>query len=87
MTPQPPNLHSKKNQSASLLLWIFSGLYVVAMVSFLMLSPIGMYGPQEAQPWLAPAVVLSTVSYGILTLLLWADEINSFEARPERRAP
>ena len=43
------------------------------MVWFL-LSAMGGYGAQEGQPWLVPAVVALTVSYGILMLLLWPHE-------------
>jgi fatty acid desaturase len=84
---QKPNLRSKKTQSASFLLWIISGLYLLTMVWFLLLSPMGGYGPQEEQPWLVPAVVVFTVSYGILMLLLWPHEIVSSEGRPERLVP
>jgi hypothetical protein len=47
---QKPNLRSEKIQSASFLLWIISGLYLLTMVWFLLLSPMGGYGPHEAQP-------------------------------------
>jgi fatty acid desaturase len=77
----------EKIQSASFLLWIISGLYLLTMVWFLLLSPMGGYGPHEAQPWLVPAVVAFTVSYGILMVLLWPHEIVSPEARPERLVP
>jgi hypothetical protein len=79
---QKPNLRSEKIQSAGFLIWIISGLYLLAMVGFL-LSP-GGYGAQEPQPWLVPAVVLFTVSYGILRLLLWPHEKDSPQGRPER---
>jgi len=55
---QKPNLRSEKIQSASFLLWIISGLYLLTMVWFLLLSPMGGYGPQEVQPWFVPAVVV-----------------------------
>jgi hypothetical protein len=84
---QKPNLRSEKIQSASFLLWIISGLYLLTMVWFLLLSPMGGYGPPEAQPWLMPAVVVITVSFGILMLLLWPHEIVSSEGRPERLVP
>jgi hypothetical protein len=84
---QKPNLRSEKIQSASFLLWIISGLYLLTMVWFLLLSPMGGYGPHEAQPRLVPAVVVFTVSYGILMLLLWPHEIVSSEGRPERLVP
>jgi hypothetical protein len=64
---QKPNLRSEKAHSANLLIWIISGLYLLAMVWFLLLSPMGEYGAQEAQSWLVPAVVMFTVSYGIFT--------------------
>lgn len=79
-----PNLRSERNHSASLLLWIISGLYPLMMVWFLMLSPIGGYGPQEAQPWLVSAVVACTVSYDILMVLLCLHEKVSPQGRPER---
>lgn len=81
------NLRSERDQSASFLIWIISGLYFLAMVWFLLLSPMGGYGPEEAQPWLAQAVVVFTVSYGILMLLLWQHEKASSEGRPERLVP
>ena len=51
---QLPNLRSEKDQSASFLIWIISGLYLIAMVWFL-LSAMGGYGAR-IQPWLVPAV-------------------------------
>ena len=84
---QKPNLRSEKIQSASFLLWIISGLYLLTMGWFLLLSPMGGYGPQEEQPWLVPAVVVFTVSYSILMLLLWPHEIVSSEGSPERLVP
>jgi hypothetical protein len=70
---------SKKNQSASFLIWIVSGLYLLTMVWFL-LTKMGNYDANETQPWLVPAVVAFTVCYGILMSLLWPDENVS----PER---
>ena len=84
---QRPNRRSEKDQSASFLIWIISGLYLLAMVWFLLLSPMGGYGTQEAQPWLVPAVVVFTVSYGILMLLLWPQEKVSSGGAPERLVP
>jgi cytochrome b subunit of formate dehydrogenase len=84
---QKPNLRSEKIQSASFLLWIISGLYLLTMAWFLLLSPMGGYGPPEAQPWLMPAVVVFIVSFGILMLLLWPHEIVSSEGRPKRLVP
>ena len=84
---QRPNRRSEKDQSASFLIWIISGLYLLVMVWFLLLSPMGGYGTQEAQPWLVPAVVVFTVSYGTLMLWLWPYETASSEGRPERRVP
>jgi hypothetical protein len=55
------------------LIWIISGLYLLAMVWFL-LSTMGGYGAHETKQWLAPAVVAFTVSYGVLMLLLWPHE-------------
>ena len=80
---QRPNLRSEKDQSASFLIWIISGLYLLVMVWFL-LSTMGGYGAHEIQLWLVPAVVAFTVSYGILMLLLWPHEKVSSEGRPER---
>ena len=84
---QRPNRRSEKDQSASFLIWIISGLYLLAMVWFLLLSPMGGYGTQEAQPWLVPAVVVFTASYGILMLLLWPQEKVSSGGAPERLVP
>ena len=61
--------------------------YLLTMGWFLLLSPMGGYGPQEGQPWLVPAVVVFTVSYGILMFLLWPHEIVSSEGSPERLVP
>jgi len=80
---QRPNLRSEKSQSASFLIWIISGLYLLAMVWFL-LSTMGGFGAHDTQPWLVPAVVAFTVSYGILMVLLWPYEKLSLERRPER---
>jgi hypothetical protein len=44
------------------------------MVSLLLLSAKGGHGGQEARQALAPAVVVFTVSYGILMLWLWPYE-------------
>jgi len=70
---QKPSLRSEKIQSAIFLIWIISGLYLLAMVWFL-LSAMGRYGAHEMKPWLMPAVAALTVSYGILMLLLWPHE-------------
>ena len=86
-TNQRPNLRSAIERSASLLLWISSALYLLAMVSLLLLSSKGGYGGQEAQQWLVPAVVVFTVSYGFLMLWLWPYETALSEGRPERRVP
>jgi hypothetical protein len=43
------------------------------MIWFL-LSAMGGYGAHETKPWLVPAVIALTVSYGILMLLLWPHE-------------
>jgi hypothetical protein len=72
---QWPNLYSGKNHSASFLIWFISGLYLLAMVWFL-LSTVGV--------WLVSAVVACTVSYGILMVLFWPFENVSPEGRPER---
>jgi hypothetical protein len=85
-TNQQPNLRSATDRSASVLLWIISGLYLLTMVSLLLLLPVGGYGVQEAQQWLVPAVVVSNVSYGLM-LWLWPFETASSEGRQERRTP
>jgi hypothetical protein len=82
MKNQRPNLRSDKYQSASLLIWIISGLYLLAMVWFLR-SALGGDGT-HTQLWLLPAVVASTVAYGILMGLLWPHEKVSPPGRPER---
>ena len=69
---QRPNLRSEE-QSASFLIWIISGLYLLPML-WLLLSTMGGYGAHETKPWHVPAVVALTVSYGILMLLLWPHE-------------
>jgi hypothetical protein len=79
-----PNLRSEKIQSA--LLWIISGVYLLAMVS-LLLSLMGGYDAEEAQQWLVPAAVVFTVSYGILMLWLWPYETASSEGMQEPRVP
>ena len=84
---QRPNLRSVTDRPASLLVWIFSGLYLLTMVWLLLLSSMGGYGGQEVQQWLVPAVVVFTVLYGILMLWLWPYETASSEGRQERRVP
>jgi hypothetical protein len=79
---QKPNLRSAKIQSTSLI-WIISGLYLLAMVWFL-LSTMGGYGAHETKPWLVPAVAAFTVSYGILMLLLLPHEWSHLNKGPER---
>ena len=79
---QRPNLRSEEDQSASFLIWIISGLYLLAMV-WLLLSTMG-YGAHDAPPWLVSAVVACTVAYGILMVLLWPHENVS---RPEQLVP
>jgi len=80
---QNPNLSPEKIQS---LIWIISGLYLLPMV-WLLLSTMVANGAHETKPWLVPAVVVFTVSYGILMLLLWPHEIVSSEGSPERLVP
>ena len=75
---QRPNLRSEKDQSASFLIWIISGLYLLPMVWFLLFA-MGGYRAQET--WLVPAVVALTVSYGILMMLLWPHEVVPTERR------
>ena len=69
---QKPNLRSEKIQLTGFLIWIISGLYLLPMVWFLLSTMIA-YGAQT-KPWLVPAVVALTVSYGILMVLLWPHE-------------
>jgi membrane protein YdbS with pleckstrin-like domain len=80
---QKPNLRPGKTQSASFLIWIISGFYLLAMVWFL-LATMGRYGTNETQPWLASAVAALTAAYSIFMLLLWPHEKISPERRPER---
>ena len=84
---QKPNLRSEKIQSLVFCSGSFRGCSSFTMVWFLLLSPMGGYSPQEEQPWLVPAVVVFTVSYGILMLSLWPHEIVSSEGSPERLVP
>jgi hypothetical protein len=70
---QKPNLRPRKIRSASFLIWVISGFYLLAMVWFL-LSTTGKYGTHEPQPWIASAVMGFTIAYGILMLLLWPNE-------------
>jgi hypothetical protein len=79
---QWPNLYSEKSHSASFLIWLISGLYLLGMVRFL-LSTVGGYSAQDTPPWLVSAVVACTVSYGILMVLFWPFE-NVSPRRPER---
>jgi hypothetical protein len=76
------NLLSEKDRSANFLIWIISGLYLLAMVWFLQ-SVMGGYGA-HIQLWLVPAVVAFTVAYGILMGLLWPHEKVAPQGRPER---
>jgi hypothetical protein len=68
---QKPNLRSEKIQSASFLIWIISGLYLLPMVWFL-LSTMAAYGAHATKLWLVPTVVALNVSYGILMLAVAA---------------
>ena len=68
---QRPNLYSEKDQSASFLIWVISGSYLLAMI-WLLLAARGTYGTPE--PWLAVAAAGVTVTYGILMLLFWRNE-------------
>ena len=72
MTPknQKPNLRPKIS-SASLLIWVISGFYLLAMI-WLLLAARSTYGTH--QPWLAFAAAGVTVVYGILMLLFWRIE-------------
>ena len=72
MKNQKPDHRPGKFPSANCLIWIFSGLYLAAMVWFLL--SMGRYGTHETQPWLASAVATFTAAYGILTRLLWPYE-------------
>lgn len=60
-------------QSAGFLIWVISGSYLLAM-TWALLAATGAYGAANVQPWLASAVVVVTVAYGILMLLLWRVE-------------
>jgi hypothetical protein len=70
---QRSNLRSEKDQSASLLIWIISGLYLLVMV-WLLLSARGAYGTDDLHPWLASAASGLTIAYCFLMLLLWPNE-------------
>jgi hypothetical protein len=72
----------KRSGELVFLHWIASGLYLLTMVWLLLLSPSG-YNAPEAQPWLPPALMVGTVSYGMLMLWLWPKE-NARRGRPER---
>jgi apolipoprotein N-acyltransferase len=76
MTPknQKPNIRPKIS-SASFLVWVISGFYLLAMI-WLLLAARSTYGTHE--PWLALAAAGVTVVYGILMLLFWRNE----ERRP-----
>ena len=63
---QRPNLRSEKDQSASFLIWVISGSYLLAMI-WLLLAARSTYWTHE--PWLASAAAGVTVAYGILMLL------------------
>jgi hypothetical protein len=66
MTPknQKPNLRLKIS-SASFLIWVVSGFYLLAMIG-LLLAARSTYWIHE--PWLALAAAGVTVAYGILML-------------------
>lgn len=81
-TNQKPNL-PREIRSASFLIWLISGFYLLAMVWFL-LSTTGKYGTHEPQPWLASAVTAFTVAYGILMLLLWPNEAAATPRSPSK---
>jgi hypothetical protein len=74
---QKPNLRPRKTRSASFLIWVISGFYLLAMAWFLLSA--GKYGAHEPQAWIASAVIGFTVAYGVLMMLLWPDE----EATPQ----
>ena len=83
MKHQWPNARSGKTHSATFLIWLISGLYLLGMVGFL-LSTVGDYSAQDTPPWLVSAVGACTVSYGILMVMFWPFENVSPEGRPER---
>jgi hypothetical protein len=78
---QKPNLRPRKIRSASFLIGVISGVYLLAMI-WLLLSTMGKYGTHETLPWLGSAGMGVTVAYGILMLLLWPNE----EAAPQPRS-
>jgi hypothetical protein len=82
VTKQKPNL-TREIRSASFLVWVISGFYLLAMVWFL-LSTTSKYGTHEPQSWLAPAVTALTVAYGILMLWLWSNEAAATPPSPSR---
>ena len=54
--------------------WIISGLYLLAMVCLMLLTPTGGYGAPEFQPWVVLALIVASASYATLMLWLWPDE-------------
>jgi hypothetical protein len=72
MTPRNEKLNLRpKIWSASFLIWVISGFYLLAMI-WLLLAATGTYGTLE--PWLASTAAGGTVAYSILMLLLWRNE-------------
>jgi hypothetical protein len=80
VTKQKPNL-TREIRSASFLVWVISGFYLLAMVWFL-LSTTSKYGTHEPQSWPAPAVTAFTVAYAILMLWLWPNEAAATPRSP-----
>ena len=80
-----PNLRPKIG-SASFLIWVISGFYLLAMI-WLLLFATSTYGTHEIRPWLASAGTGVTVAYGILMLLLWQIEERPVTHFKEMRRP
>lgn len=59
---------------ASFWRWIISGLYLLAMVCLMLLTPAGGYGAPEFQSWVVLALIVASASYATLMLWLWPDE-------------
>jgi|SRR5688572_18461101 hypothetical protein len=69
----------EKIQSPRFWRWIISGLYLLAMVCLMLLTPTGGYGAPEFQPWVVLALIVASASYATLMLWLWPDE-KAFES-------
>jgi len=64
----------EKIQSPRFWRWIISGLYLLAMVCLILLTPTGGYGAPEFQPGVVLALIVASTSYATLMLWLWPHE-------------